>query len=67
MIEWNDRDHGDDKRTRIERLLRGMVGHGYRTGMRASPLLGRLREMKADLDAGHDTAEHKLKYLLWFN
>lgn len=50
-----------------ERILRGVLGHGYRTKMRASPLVGRLRHMKDELEQGSDTAEHKLRYLLWLN
>ncbi len=47
-----------------ERILRGLLGRGYETGMRPSPLVGRLRHMKDELGRGSDTAEHKLRYLL---
>ncbi len=50
-----------------ERILHGVFGRGYRTGMRPSPLVGRLRHMKQDLERGTDTASHKLRYLLWLN
>ncbi len=62
-------DFSDESATakNAERILRGVFGHGYETGMRPSPLVGRLRHMKEELDRGTDTAEHKLRYLLWLN
>ncbi|CAN5826658.1 hypothetical protein BH11MYX3_BH11MYX3_25640 [soil metagenome] len=62
-------DVSDESETpkNAERILRGLFGHGYGTGMRPSPLVGRLRHMKEDLDRGADRAEHKLRYLLWLN
>lgn len=50
-----------------ERMLRGLLGHGYAESMRASPLVGRLRHMKEALSRGEDTLERKLRYLLWVN
>ena len=50
-----------------ERILRGLLGHGYTESMRASPLVGRLRHMKQELERGEDTVERKLRYLLWLN
>lgn len=35
--------------------------------MRPTPLVGRLRQMKAQLDRGEDTFERKLRYLLWLD
>jgi hypothetical protein len=52
---------------KYERLLRGLLGHGYAESMRASPLVGRLRHMKEDLERGQDTLDRKLRYLLWLN
>ena len=51
----------------IERVLRGVFGNGYRTGMKASPLVQRLSRMKDDLDRGAESFDHKLRYLLWLN
>ncbi|MBA3464776.1 MAG: hypothetical protein H0T46_32885 [Deltaproteobacteria bacterium] len=51
----------------VERILRGVFGNGYRTGMKASPLVQRLGRMKADLDRGTESFDHKLRYLLWLN
>jgi hypothetical protein len=48
-------------------LLRGILGNGYQPAMRATPLVGRLRHMKQQLDRGQDTFERKLRYLLWLN
>lgn len=62
-------DVRDEARTpaNVERILRGVLGNGYQTKMKPSPLPGRLRTMKRQLDRGEDTAEHKLRYLLWLN
>lgn len=51
----------------IEKLLRGVFGNGYRTGMKPTPLVGRLAQMRGELDAGSDTIDAKLRYLLWLN
>lgn len=56
-----------DKATNVERILRGLLGHGYRTRMRASPLVARLGRIKAQLDHGEESLGHKLRYLLWLN
>lgn len=50
-----------------EHALRGMLGHGYKESMRASPLVGRVRHMKGQLDRGEDTFGRKLRYLFWLN
>jgi len=52
---------------RVEGLIRGLVGNGYKTSMKASPLVGRLAAMKQQMDRGEDTFERKLRYLLWLN
>jgi hypothetical protein len=60
--------HDSDKTPAgIERILRGLLGHGYRAAMKPSPLVGRLRRMHDELDRGEDTFERKLRYLLWLN
>jgi hypothetical protein len=51
----------------LERILRNLVGNGYKTKMRGSPLVGRLRSMKEQLDRGEDTFDRKLRYLFWVN
>jgi hypothetical protein len=56
-----------EKTENIERILRGVFGHGYRTGMKSSPLIQRLSRMKDDLERGTDTFDRKLRYLLWIN
>jgi hypothetical protein len=50
-----------------ERVLRGLLGHGYAESMRASPLVGRVRHMKEEVERGQDTIDRKLRYLLWLN
>jgi hypothetical protein len=51
----------------VEQILRGLLGNGYQSTMRPSPLVGRLRQMKGQLDRREDTFERKLRYLLWLN
>jgi hypothetical protein len=51
----------------VEQLLRGVLGNGFQTQMKPSPLVGRLRAMKGQLDRDEDTLERKLRYLLWLN
>jgi diadenosine tetraphosphatase ApaH/serine/threonine PP2A family protein phosphatase len=51
----------------FEQLLRGLLGNGFQPRMKPSPLIGRLRAMKRELDTGGDTLERKLRYLLWLN
>jgi hypothetical protein len=57
----------DESPAGIERAFRGLFGHGYQTGMKRSPLVGRLRVMVDEVDHGQDTFERKLRYLLWVN
>jgi hypothetical protein len=51
----------------FERVLRGILGHGFVSSMSGSPLVGRLRHMKGEVDRGEDTFERKLRYLIWLN
>lgn len=62
-------DVSDDPETpeTTERILRGLVGNGYKESMRASPLVGRVRSLISSVDSGQETLEHKLRYLFWFN
>lgn len=66
VLDLDDTKHDDDAKT-SERMLRGLLGHGYAQSMRASPLVARLVHMKDQLDRGEDTFERKLRYLIWFN
>jgi hypothetical protein len=50
-----------------ERMFRGMLGNGYAESMRASPLVERMRHMKAELDRGDDTVDRKVRYMMWLN
>jgi hypothetical protein len=58
---------GTPDQATIERLLRGVLGNGYQTRMKLSPLVGRLRAMRDQLTRGEDTFDRKLRYLLWLN
>jgi hypothetical protein len=51
----------------VEAVLHGVLQNGYQSAMQPSPLVGRLRQMKAQLARGEDTFERKLRYLLWLN
>ncbi|MGE0404630.1 MAG: hypothetical protein AB7T06_48415 [Kofleriaceae bacterium] len=62
-----DLSHDSDSPEDVERVLRGLVGNGYKESLRASPLVGRLRTMIESVDKGEETLEHKLRYLFWFN
>ena len=59
--------NGSETTAMFEKVLRGLLGHGYATGMKPSPLVRRLERMKRDVDRGEDRFERKLKYLLWLN
>ncbi|MGE5182824.1 MAG: hypothetical protein ACM31C_12205, partial [Acidobacteriota bacterium] len=59
--------HDPESPEMFERVLRPLLGHGYATGMKPSPLIGRLARMKRELDHGDDTFDRKLRYLLWLN
>lgn len=62
-------DFSDERETprNVERILRGLLGHGYATGMRSSPLVGRLRHMKEQVEGDEETVSRKLRYLFWLN
>jgi hypothetical protein len=62
-------DIGDESESpaNVERILRGLLGNGYKESMSASPLVGRIRTMIQSLERGEDTLEHKLRYLFWLN
>jgi hypothetical protein len=57
----------DESPDGIEKALRALLGHGYALKMRASPLVGRLRHMKDQLERGEDSFGRKLRYLIWLN
>ena len=51
----------------VETTLRNLLGNGYATAMKPSPLPGRLMGMMKTLESGGETFEHKLRYLFWLN
>jgi hypothetical protein len=57
----------DDLEKRPEPLLRDIFGAAYRERMKPSPLIGRLSRMKNEVEHGKESAERKLRYLLWLN
>jgi hypothetical protein len=56
-----------DPKLDIEGVLQDLVGNGYRTKMKPSPIVSRLRKMKDQLSRGEDTFDRKLRYLMWLN
>ncbi|MBL9015359.1 MAG: hypothetical protein JNL83_14340, partial [Myxococcales bacterium] len=62
-------DFGDlsESPQNVERVLRGVLGNGYKTSMTPSRLVQRLRAMRDELERGSDTFDKKLRYLLWLN
>ena len=63
LSKENEKDSPDA----FERILRGLLGHGYQTSMKSSPLVRRLDRMKHELEHGDDTVGRKLRYLFWLN
>ena len=59
--------HTGDKAANVEGILRDLLGNGYRTKMKPSPIVSRLRRMKDELSRGEDTFDRKLRYLIWLN
>jgi hypothetical protein len=60
-LEQFERKHDFDAEARA------FLGRGYARSMRPSPLLGRLRRMKGEVDRGQESLERKLRYLIWIN
>ena len=58
---------GKETPEKLDQLLRGMIGNGYKPTMKPTPLVKRLDAMKQQLDRGEDTFEKKLRYLIWLN
>lgn len=52
---------------RMEQVLRGLTGNGFRGAMRPSPVLDRLQALMGSRHASDDTFERKLRYFLWIN
>lgn len=66
----NDRKLNELKRGdagSVSEALGRFLGASYKTKMTPSPLLERLQRMKAEVDRGQESAERKLRYLLWLN
>jgi hypothetical protein len=50
-----------------EQILKDTFGEKYVMQMKPTPLLSRVRRMKAELERGEESFERKLRYLLWLN
>ena len=50
-----------------EKLLQSIFGKSYVEKMAPTPLLGRFERMKNEVQQGHESFEHKLRYLFWLN
>ena len=51
----------------VEGALESVLGDYYVRKMKPSPLPGRLRRMKGDIERGEESFERKLRYLIWIN
>jgi hypothetical protein len=60
-----DRDRDDIAMT--ETALKDIFGDYYVSSAKPSPLLGRLKRMRSEVDRGHESMERKLRYLFWLN
>ncbi len=56
-----------EKRGAVDGMMKSTFGRSYVRSMRPSPLIGRLRRMKGEVDRGDESLERKLRYLLWIN
>lgn len=63
MLAERDRDNVG----MTEAALKDVFGDYYVASMKASPLIGRLKRMKSEVDKGHESMERKLRYLFWLN
>ena len=50
-----------------EAALKDVFGDYYVASMKPSPLIGRLKRMKSEVDRGQESFERKLRYLFWLN
>ncbi len=61
-------DHSDRKtRRQMERALRVILGDYYVRRIARSPLLRRAKRMKREVEAGRESIDRKLRYLIWIN
>jgi hypothetical protein len=62
-------DDYSDKKTRrqVERALRVILGDYYVRRIARSPLLRRAKRMKREVEAGRESIDRKLRYLIWIN
>jgi hypothetical protein len=53
----------------ITKLMKDLLGNGFKDKMKASPITDRLIELRKTLDkkGGDELVEDKLKYLFWIN
>lgn len=60
-------ERGRDDAGMTEAALKDIFGDYYVAAMKPSPLVGRLKRMKAEVDRGHESMDRKLRYLFWLN
>lgn len=51
----------------IEAVLKDIFGAKYRSAMKPTSLIQRVRRMKGEVERGEESFERKLRYLLWLN
>lgn len=51
----------------LSEVLGQILGPSYKSAMPPSPMVDRLQRISREVDAGEETIERKLRYLLWLN
>jgi len=66
-LEEMDDSSRDEDRELVEARLKEILGVYYVPRMKPSPLLRRAARMKDEVEAGAESIERKLRYLVWIN
>lgn len=67
VIHEEDIDALDRRNVNLGAALSSILGEYYVPSMKPSALPKRLARMKGEVDARHESIEHKLRYLFWLN
>lgn len=67
VLREEDIDSLDRRNANLSAVLQVMLGEYYVSSMKPSALPKRLVRMKGEVDARHESIEHKLRYLFWLN
>lgn len=67
VLREEDIDSLDRRNANLSAILPSIFGEYYVSSMKPSALPKRLARMKGEVDARHESIEHKLRYLFWLN